>query len=115
MHISHNRPDINENDKLAVNKVLNSEQIAKGQYTQKLEEQFINMHQGGYACSVSSGTSAIYLLLKHLGLNKNDTISVPSYSCSALLNAVNLLGARAIPVDIKEDDFTICIQKNLKD
>jgi len=66
------------------------------------------MLDGGVACAVSSGTSALYLALRGLGVSRGDQVSVPTYSCSALLNAVNMLGANAIPIDIKSDDFTIC-------
>lgn len=72
-----------------------------------LEAAFVAMNGGGRACAVSSGTAALLLALHGLGVKAGMTVAVPSYSCSALLNAVNMAGARPVPVDVRPDDFTV--------
>jgi dTDP-4-amino-4,6-dideoxygalactose transaminase len=57
--------------------------------------------------AVSSGTAALYLALYALGIRADDEVIVPTYSCSALLNAVHLHGARSVVVDVSRDDYNI--------
>lgn len=107
MRISHNRPDVRQADKDAVAAVLASGWIAQGARVAALEAAFVSMNGGGGACAVSSGTAALFLALHGLGIGAGAAVAVPSYSCSALLNAVNMAGARPVPVDVRSDDFTI--------
>lgn len=106
--IAHNRVLITESDIEVSSKTLSTGWVAQGNCVSFLEQSFNEMFNDGDSCAVSSGTAAIYLVLKMLGVNHGEKVSVPSFSCSALLNAVNLLGANPIPIDVKEDDFTIC-------
>lgn len=105
--IPHNFPWITKEDKNAVAQVLSSGQIAQGTEVSRLESEFTEMLGGGGACAVSSGTAALFLALRGLGINSNDTVALPTYACSALLNAINMLGASARLVDIREDNLTI--------
>jgi perosamine synthetase len=105
--IPHNRPLIADLDRAAVDAVLASGWVAQGPRVAALEAEFVRMYGGGVACAVSSGTAALFLALRSLGIREKDAVAVPSYSCSALLNAVNMLGAHAIPVDIRTDDFVV--------
>lgn len=107
MTVPHNRPLIADADRQAVSAVLASGWIAEGPAVAALEKAFAHMNGGGASCAVSSGTAALFLALRGLGIAGGDVVAVPTYSCSALLNAVNMLGARPIPVDVRADDFTI--------
>jgi len=113
--IPHNRPQILERDRAAVDAVLSSGWIAQGPAVERLEGQFVAMFEGGAACAVSSGTAALYLGLKALGCGRGSSVAVPSYSCSALLNAVLMSGATPRVVDVQADTFclgaeTVCAQ-----
>ena len=57
--------------------------------------------------AVNSGTSALHLALLALNIGPGDEVMVPSFVCSALLNAVSYTGASARIVDVKADDFNI--------
>ena len=105
--IPHNLPALTDRDMSVVSEVLRSGWIAQGPQVEALENDFTLMYGGGGACACSSGTAALYLALKGLGISIGDTVAVPTYSCSALLNAVNLAGAHPMVVDVREDDFTI--------
>ncbi|MCX7310099.1 MAG: DegT/DnrJ/EryC1/StrS family aminotransferase, partial [Afipia sp.] len=98
---------ISDADQAAVNGVLTSGWIAEGPKVAALENAFVSMNACGAACAVSSGTAALFLALKGLKVGLDDIVAVPTYSCSALLNAVNMLGARPVPVDVRPSDFTI--------
>lgn len=105
--IPHNRPQITAEDELAVAQVLRSGWITSGPQVRALEQAFAAMLGGGGACAVSSGTAALFLALRDLGIGAGDLVAVPTYACSALLNAVLMLGARPAVVEVRGDDFTI--------
>jgi dTDP-4-amino-4,6-dideoxygalactose transaminase len=105
--IPHNRPLISPADEQAVQGVLKSGQIAQGQEVEGLESDFVAMLAGGSACAVSSGSAGLYLALYALGVGRGSKVAVPTYACSALLNAVHLAGATPYVVDVKPDCFTI--------
>ena len=105
--IPHNRPQILERDRAAVDAVLRSGWVAQGPAVQSLEEQFVAVFEGGSACAVSSGTAALFLGLKALGCGPGSSVAVPSYSCSALLNAVLMTAATPCVVDVLADTFCL--------
>jgi perosamine synthetase len=91
--IPHNRPLITADDRAAVDAVLSSGWIAQGPAVEALEASFVGLYGGGGACAVSSGTAALFLALKSLGGATGSIVAVPTYACSALLNAVYMAGA----------------------
>lgn len=107
MMIPHNRPLITAEDRAAVDEVLASGWIAQGEAVAALEGEFVRMNGGGYACAVSSGTAALYMALNALGADRRTVVAVPTYACSALLNAVNLCGGIPRPVDVLPDSFCL--------
>ena len=105
--IPHNQPHIIDKDIAAVTETIRSGYIAHGPRVEELEHAFVEFYGGGGACGCSSGTAALFLALKGLGLERGDRVSVPSYTCSAVLNAVYMTGADPVVVDVKPEDFTI--------
>ena len=112
MLIKHNSPLIKQNYIKALIKPLKSNQICSGETVLKLERYIEKKYyKGGFACAVSSGTSALFLAIKSLTRKKNPRILAPTYACSAVLNAINL--ANGIPVigDINKDDLSLNTNK----
>ena len=105
--IPHNRPLITADDRAAVDAVLSSGWIAQGSAVEALEASFVGLYGGGGACAVSSGTAALYLALKALGGATGSIVAVPTYACSALLNAVYMAGAMPRVVDVLPDTFCL--------
>jgi len=105
--IPHNRPLITNEDRAAVDSVLRSGWVAQGSQVQTLERSFVSHYRGGEACAVSSGTAALFLTLKGLGIKAGDKVALPTYACSALLNAVYMAGAMPIIVDVLPDSFCL--------
>ena len=60
-----------------------------------------------YAAAVSSGTAALHLALLGLEVSKGDEVIVPSFVCTALLNAVNYTGATPVIADIEPQTLNI--------
>lgn len=105
--IAHNKPALTEADRRAVYAVLSSGWIAQGPQVMELEADFVSSFGSGAACALSSGTASLYLALKTLGAGPDDAVAVPTYACSALLNAVYMTGATPCVVDVREDDFCL--------
>lgn len=105
--IPHNRPWITPADQAAVNAVLASGWIAQGPAVATLEAEFVAMHGAGEACALSSGTAALALALKGQGIGPGMAVAVPTYACSALLNAVYWVGAASLPMDVTPDRFVL--------
>jgi len=90
-----------------VDAVLTSGWIAEGPAVQALEARMVRLYGGGGACAVSSGTAALFLALKALGAASDTIVAVPTYTCSALLNAVFMAGTTPRVVDVLPDSFCL--------
>ena len=104
MIIPHNRPTIGLEEKKALSKVIESKHLSMNKEVERFEDQFARYHKlsSGNAVAVSNGTSALYIVLKFLN-TKNKKVVLPTYSCSSLLHATKLAGAKAIIHDIKKN------------
>lgn len=106
--IPHNLPALGIKEEKAVLRVLKSRWLAQGHEVQAFEDEFceyMNLSQG-HAVAVANGTSALYLAAWALG-GKNKKIAIPVYSCSALRNAVQLLGAKEVLIDCSSNSPNI--------
>ena len=62
---------------------------------------------------MSSGTAALHLSLLSLGVDDGSEVIIPSYVCTALLNAINYIRATSVLVDIDPDTYNIKVE-NIK-
>lgn len=102
--IPHNRPTLGKEEEEAVNRVLRSGWLSEGEEVFSFENEFCK-YLGlpkGHAVAVSSGTSALYLSLWVLNAN-NKKIAFPGYACSALQNAVSMIGGNEKIVDVSKN------------
>jgi len=105
--IPHNRPLITAEDRAAVDAVLSSGWVAQGPQVQALEGGIARLNGGGGSCAVSSGTAALFLALKALNVEVGAKVAVPTYACSALLNAIYMAEAKPYIVDVQPDSFCL--------
>jgi len=105
--IPHSRPTIGPVEAKAVAEVIESGYIAEGEKVNNFEHAFANFLGAEDAMSTNSGTSALHLTLLAMGIGPGDEVIIPSYVCSALLNAVNYTGATPILADIDPDTFNL--------
>jgi dTDP-4-amino-4,6-dideoxygalactose transaminase len=98
--IPHSRPTLGPEEIRRVSEVLESGQLAQGQMVAEFEAAFARKLEVGHAVCVSSGTAALHLSLLALKIRPKDEVIIPSYVCSALLNAVNYVGARPVLAEI---------------
>lgn len=105
--ISHSKPSLGPEETAALAHVLRSGQIAQGSAVQTFEEEMAEWMGVGGAVAVSSGTAALHLGLLALGIGKGDQVLLPSYVCTALLNAIHYTGATPRLVDIHPDSYNM--------
>ena len=84
--IPYGKQKIFTSDFSEVIKALKSNFITNGEYVKKFEKSFSKYTKARYSITCSSGTAAIDLALKSIGLKKNDNIIIPS-----VMNQVNLI------------------------
>lgn len=82
--------------------VLASGWLTLGPETRSFEEEFSNAHSADYGIAVNSGTSALYTVLRALGIGEGDTVVVPAMTFSATANVVRLLNSDVVLCDVNE-------------
>jgi perosamine synthetase len=87
--------------------VLRSGRYVKGPVVAEFEEEFAEKCGTDHAVGVNSGTAAILLGLKAIGVNEDDDVFVPAHTYFATISPVLSLGANPIFVDVREDTYTI--------
>ena len=71
------------------------------------ERAFAEYCQVPHALGVGSGSDALQLACRALGLGAGDEVIVPAMTFAATAFAVSLCGARPVPVDVRPDDALI--------
>lgn len=102
LHMS--SPDIDEADVQAVADVVRSGRLALGPCAAAFESGLAQYTGVGHGVAVSSGTAALHLLVRALGLRDGDEVIVPSFTFAASINA--LLYERAVPVFVEVEPDT---------
>ena len=105
--IPHSRPTLGEEEIKAVAAVIQSGHIAEGEVVQRFEKTFAGKMGVEHAVAVSSGTAALHLVLLAMGIGPEHEVIIPSYVCSALLHAVQYVGARPVPAEIDPLTYNI--------
>lgn len=107
LNIQMSAPEIDTTDIEAVTKVLKSGRLSIGPMVERFEEMIREYVKVKYAIAVSSGTSALHLAIRALGIGLGDEVIVPSFTFVASVNAI--LYEKAIPVfaDIQPETYTI--------
>lgn len=85
-----------------------------GPYVIKFEKELKDYVKGKYLTTTTSGTTALELAVKSLGLTKGDEIIVPDFTFAASINSIINAGCKPVIVDVEKDTWTIDINKILK-
>lgn len=97
------KPDIREEDVEAVHAVLKEGMVShRGKEVGIFEEEFAKYHEAKFGVSCNSGTNALYLALKALGIGPGDEVIVPEFTMIATAYAVSYTGAKPVFVDCDE-------------
>ena len=77
----------------------------------RFEDAFALFHDAKYCISTSSGTTALWVALKAVGVKAGDEVIIPAYTFIATASAV--LMANAVPVFVDIDEKTLNIDPDL--
>ena len=103
--IPHSRPSLGEAEAQAAAEVIRAGRIAQGEKVAEFEHVLAKMTGQDQGVAVSSGTAALLLALKGLGIGAGDEVVFPSYVCTALWHAVTQAGATPVLVDIDPETY----------
>ena len=98
---------ISEEIEKDVLKVLRSGQYILGPNVIKIEKKFSKFLNTKYAISCNSGTDALLISLKCLGIKKNDEVITSPFTYFATAEVIAQLGAKPIFADINIDTFNL--------
>lgn len=87
--------------------VLQNEFYLRGESVETFEEEFADYVGTDYAIAVSSGTQAIHLSLRALGISEGDTVLTTPATFISTGNAILRTGAEPKFVDVDLDTYTI--------
>lgn len=91
----------------AVGRVLDGGNFIGGSEVENFEKEVAQFCRSKYAVSLNSGTDALYLSLKAVGVRTGDEVITTPFTFFATAEAIANTGAKPIFVDIKEDSFNI--------
>ena len=101
------QPIIGDDERQAVDRVLQSGMLAQGPEVKAFEDEFSEIVDKRHCIAVNSGTSALHMAFVAAGIRQGDEVIVPSFSFAATANAVRLAGATPIFADIEEHYFNL--------
>ena len=103
-------PDVGADELAAVEDVLADGRLTMGPRVAELEGLVADICECPHAVAMSSGTAAIHLALLALGLGPGDEVVVPAFTFPATANAVALVGARPVLVDVDLHTFNLDVE-----
>jgi len=111
MKIPLSRPDITKREIESVVGVLKTPYLSLGPAQEKFQKKFARYVGTQYAEAVNSGTSALHLVMKSLGIKKGDEVITSPYSFIASSNCILFNRAKPVFVDIDPETLNIDARK----
>jgi len=93
--------------KLAIDEVFQSQQFIMGPQVQALEKTIAQYCRTPYAIGIASGSDALLLSMMAIGIGTGDEVLLPPFTFFATAGAVSRLGATPVFVDIDQVTYNI--------
>ena len=103
--------ELGDKEKEFVNNCLDTSIIGQGSYVEDFEREFSKFVNCKFGVTTSSGTTALHLACKTLGIQKGDQILVSSSTNMASAFSVDYCDAIPIPVDIEKETWQMDVNK----
>ena len=101
-------PDMGPDERRLMLDAFDSNWVAPiGPHLGALEAELADVAGVAHAVAVSSGTAALHLALRLLGVGRDDEVLVPTLTFVATANAVTYTGASPVFVDAHRDSWTV--------
>ena len=91
----------------AIQHVLDSTAFIQGSPVREFEQQLAQYVGSKYVVSCGNGTDALLVALMALGIGPGDEVITVPFTFVASVEAIALLGAKPVFVDVCEDTFTM--------
>ncbi|KMQ51328.1 aminotransferase DegT [Chitinispirillum alkaliphilum] len=101
------QPLIGEEEKVAVQEVMDSGMLAAGEVVNDFENAFSRYVNSDYAVATSSGTTALETALRAAGIKEGDKVVTTPFSFIASANAILYVGAQPLFADIDPYTFNM--------
>ena len=98
-------PDIGDNEINEVIDTLKGNWITTGPKTKKFEEMISSFCGTKKTVCLNSATAALELILRVLGIGKNDEVIVPAYTYTASASPIYHVGAKIVICDVSRDSY----------
>lgn len=105
------KPYITNKDKRSVLAVLNTNYLSLGPKYLEFEKKFAKRLGTKYACSVSSGTAGLHLVMLACGIGKDDEVITSPFSFVASANSILYVGAKPVFIDINPITYNMATSK----
>ena len=100
-------PSLGDEELESLRRTLLSKWVTQGPRVAEFESHFAAWTGAPHACAVSSGTAALHLALKAVGVKPGDAVITVSHSFIATANAIRHCGAEPVFVDIDEHTLNL--------
>lgn len=94
-----------------ISEILESGAYINGPYTKKFEKRLCEYLNVKHAIGVANGTDALVITLKALGIKEGDEVITTPFTFFATAEAISVVGAKPVFVDVKLNDFNIDPEK----
>ncbi len=111
MKVPLSSPDIVEKDIEAVVGVMKTRFLSIGPKVVEFEKKMGSFTGTKYAVAVNSGTSALHLIIRGMGIGEGDMVITTPFSFIASSNCILFEGARPLFVDIEEETLNMDVDK----
>jgi len=105
------KPYVDPDDIMSLADSFDENWITEGPKSKEFTEKICKITGTKYGVLAPNGTLAIYLALKALGIGRGDKVIVPNFTFIATANAVEMVGATPLFVDIDINNLQIDIKK----
>lgn len=94
-----------------ISNILESGAYINGPYTKELESKLAKYLDVKHVIGVANGTDALVIALEALGIKKGDEVITTPFTFFATAEAISVVGAKPVFVDVSLDDFNIDVNK----
>jgi len=91
----------------AIQRVLSGGQFVLGENVHEFEKEFSEYIGSRHSVSVGSGTDALCLAMRAMGLGPGDEVIAPSHTATATVAAIAMVGATPVLVDVDPIHYTL--------
>lgn len=95
----------------AITRVITNTAFIGGKQVKEFESKFAKLCQAEYGIGVNSGTDALHLALRSCGVRQGDEVITVPNTFIATTEAITMVGAKIVFVDINPQSYTIDVTK----